>query len=68
MARTQGNRANNSGKVLEQSVVSTFKSKGFQVVKYRIWDKNRDKYGEEILLENAPFETIYGHKGNTEFC
>jgi hypothetical protein len=67
MARTQGNIANSSGNVLEQTVVSTFKAKGFEVVKYRVWDKNKDSYGTELLLENVPFQTIYGHQGNTEF-
>nr|QUV75658.1 hypothetical protein [Caulerpa lentillifera] len=59
------NRGNSSGNVLEQNVVSTFKAKGFEVVKYKFWDKN--KYGGELLLENVPFESIYGHKGYTEF-
>lgn len=67
MSRTQGNVANSSGNVLEQAVVSTFKAKGFEIIKYRLWDKNKDKYGSELLLENVPFQTIYGHKGNTEF-
>jgi hypothetical protein len=34
---------------------------------YRVWKKNPAKYAEEILLKNVPYETIYGHKGNTEF-
>lgn len=67
MARTQGNIANSSGNVLEQAVVSTFKTKGFEVVKYRDWVKNKDGFDKELLLENVPFKTIYGHNGNTEF-
>jgi hypothetical protein len=67
MARTQGNIANSSGNVLEQAVVSTFKTKGFEVVKYREWEKHPERYSHELLLENVPFETIYGHNGNTEF-
>lgn len=67
MARTQGNIANSSGNVLEQAVVSTFKTKGFEVVRYRDWEKNKEGYGQELLLENVPFTTIYGHNGNTEF-
>jgi hypothetical protein len=67
MARTQGNIANSSGNVLEQAVVSTFKTKGFEVVKYREWEKHPERYSNELLLENVPFETIYGHNGNTEF-
>ncbi len=69
MSRTQGNRANNTGKVLEQAVVSTFSVKGFNVVNYRVWEKSKDKldYGDELLLQNVPFTSIYGHSGNTEF-
>ncbi|HIE35187.1 MAG TPA: 4-diphosphocytidyl-2C-methyl-D-erythritol kinase [Campylobacterales bacterium] len=65
--RTQGNRANSSGNVLEQTVISTLKAKGFEVAKYREWEKDKDKYSKELLLKNVPFKTIYGHKGNTEF-
>lgn len=67
MARTQGNIANSSGNVLEQTVALTLKAKDFEVLKYRDWEKNKELYGKELLLENVPFETIYGHKGNTEF-
>lgn len=65
MDRPQGNIANSSGTVLEQNVVSTFKAKGFEVVKYSFWEKN--KYGGELILKNVPFESIYGHKAYTEF-
>lgn len=41
--------------------------KGFELVKFRIWEKNQEKYGKELLLENVPFTTIYEHNGNTEF-
>nr|ARR28440.1 hypothetical protein [Caulerpa okamurae] len=69
MDRTQGNIANSSGNVLEQNVISTFKTKGFEVVKYSFWNKNQNKYGgvPKGLLKNVPFESIYGHKGYTEF-
>lgn len=63
----KGALASNQGKILENTVESTFKSKGFEIVKYRTWDKNRDKYGNELLLENCPFINIYDHAGNTEF-
>lgn len=67
MPRTQGNRANSSGNVLEQTVVSTFKAKGFEVVKYRAWLSCPEQYGTELLLENVPYQNIYGHPGKTEF-
>lgn len=67
MPRTQGNIANNSGNVLEQMVISTLSAKGFEVVMYRAWIKNPSRYGSELVLKNVPYQTIYGHYGNTEF-
>lgn len=67
MATKQGGLANSSGNTLEKMVIATFESKGFQVVMYRQWVINQDKYGQELLLRNVPYETIYGHNGNTEF-
>ncbi|SMG65890.1 conserved hypothetical protein [methanotrophic bacterial endosymbiont of Bathymodiolus sp.] len=34
---------------------------------YREWVKDPDKYSSELLLKNVPYDTVYGHKGNTEF-
>lgn len=63
----QGNLANSSGNTLEQTVVATLESKGFESEMYRKWEKNPERYGRELLLRNVPFETVYGHRGNTEF-
>ncbi len=63
----KGALASNQGKILEKTVESTFRSKGFEVIKYRQWDKNHQLYSEELLLENCPFKNIYNHDGNTEF-
>jgi len=41
--------------------------KGFKLLNYWVWLKNKEKYGEELLLEYVPFTTVYEHKGNTEF-
>lgn len=59
--------ANNSGKVLEGIVESTLALKGFSPVKYRDWEQAPDLYGEELLLKNAPYTTLYEHAGTTEF-
>jgi hypothetical protein len=63
----KGAKSNVTGNQLEQAVKSVLTGKGFQLVAYRIWKKNKEKFSEELLLENVPFTTIYGHKGNTEF-
>lgn len=65
--RTQGNAANSSGNVLEQTVISTMTAKGFVSVSYSEWVKHPDAYDGELLLKNVPYDTIYGHNGKTEF-
>ena len=67
MAKKQGGLANSSGNTLERMVIATFESKGFEVEMFRNWVKKPEKYGSELLLRNVPYETIYGHNGNTEF-
>lgn len=67
MAKKQGGLANSSGNTLEKMVIATFESKGFEVEMYRKWVKQPEKYGNELVLRNVPYETIYGHNGNTEF-
>lgn len=63
----QGGLANSSGNTLEQTIVATLASKGFPVELYRQWLKAPLLYPTNILLRNVPYETIYGHRGNTEF-
>lgn len=66
-SNSQGSLASRQGKILEDTVEATFRAKGFEVVNYRIWHKNPQKYTDELLLKNCPFTTIYKHHGNTEF-
>jgi len=64
---SQGGFANDAGGTLEGTVISTLGKKGFEVVPYSKWVKKPDKFGNELLLRNVPFTTIYGHPGKTEF-
>ena len=64
---TQGGQANKTGNVLEQLVVGTLTVHGFNLVKYSEYIKNKGKYGTELLLRNVPYETLYNHRGYTEF-
>jgi hypothetical protein len=66
-SRTQGNQANQTGNQLEGVISYTFKNKGFEVLMYRQWSKNPGVHSSDLLLKNVPYNTIYGHKGNTEF-
>lgn len=63
----KGTKSNVTGNQLEVAVKTVLTGKGFEVVNYRLWEKQKEKFGEELLLENVPFTTIYGHRGNTEF-
>jgi hypothetical protein len=63
----KGTKSNITGNQLEVAVKTVLTGKGFELINYRVWDKNKENYGEELLLENVPFTTVYEHKGNTEF-
>lgn len=67
MTTTQGGHANKTGSVLENLVVGTITTHGFLVVSYKDYMKNPVKFGEELLLRNVPYTTLYGTKGRTEF-
>lgn len=64
---SQGGKANRYGHTLENIISSILQNKGFNILKYSEYNKNPSKFGEEVLLIDAPYETIYGHKGKTEF-
>lgn len=63
----KGTKSNISGNQLEVAVKTVLCGKGFELVKYKNWHNNKEKYGTELLVENVPFTTVYGHKGKTEF-
>lgn len=66
-AMKQGSLATGSGNTLEQTVTGTLLSKGFILINYREYIKNGKKCGEELLIKNVPYRTIYNHHGKTEF-
>lgn len=65
--KKQGALANIGGNLLEKTVQEIFLSKGFQLVKYNEWKDRLDLFGKELLLTNAPYTSVYGHRGTTEF-
>jgi hypothetical protein len=60
-------RTTRSGNVLERTVKEVLAANGFEIHRYLDWKKNPEKYGTELLLTNVPYETIYKHRGKTEF-
>ena len=63
----QGRTANIQGRTLESAIINIMSQKGFDVVPYRDWEKRPGQYSGELLLKNVPYETLYGHRGSTEF-
>lgn len=64
---TPGGYANAAGGTLESMVTTVLQGKGFAVVPWRQYLKSPGQYGDELLLRNVPYQTIYGHPGKTEF-
>ena len=46
-----GSYAVNSGRILEGIVENTLMTKGFRVVTYKEWIKNKQSYGDELLIK-----------------
>lgn len=46
---------------------SVCREHGFTVVRYSKWIRHPERYGDELLLENVPYRTIYRGTGRTEF-
>ncbi|HPZ09006.1 MAG TPA: 4-diphosphocytidyl-2C-methyl-D-erythritol kinase [Candidatus Eremiobacteraeota bacterium] len=63
----QGSLATSSGNTLEKTVTATLLSKGFTLIGYRDYVKNKKNCGHELLIKNVPYKTIYNHPGKTEF-
>ena len=60
-------KASITGNILEKQVQNLFLEKGFEIVMYSKWSKNKENYGHELLLKHVPYESIYNHRGYTEF-
>ena len=59
--------ATSSGKVLESMVEAAVCAKGLKKVNYSRWIINKESYGEELLIKNIPYTSIYTHESKTEF-
>ena len=61
-----GSEAVSNGQTLEKVIASAFVSKGFKEQSFKSWSKTGEQEGR-FLLKNAPFRTLYGTSGKTEF-
>lgn len=62
-----GRRANRQGAALEGMVEDYMRRRGYVVVPSSEYQKNPARYGSRVLETNVPFQSIYGHRGRTEF-
>lgn len=66
---SQGAKANLNGKIFEEICTPIFRNHGFEVLSHVEFNK-REKANtlpSKYVIKDAPFITIYGHKGKTEF-
>lgn len=62
-----GKTAKKNGKIFEDTLIPIFKNHGYEIYQNNELKKiNTDNINKYIVL-NAPYETIYNHKGKTEF-
>lgn len=45
----KGTKSNISGNQLEKAVRTVLIGKGFEPVKYRVWEKKKENYGEDCF-------------------
>lgn len=55
------------GQSLERIIETTLSSRGFAPVRHRDWVADPASHPEHVLLLDAPYTTIYGGRGRTEF-
>lgn len=66
MAKSQGTKANESGKILEQQVTNALVLKGFEAIDYKTWIRlSLAKQRGRKLISNAPYTSIYSSIGET---
>ena len=66
MAKSQGAKANESGKILEQQVTNALVLRGFETIDYKMWMGllSAEQRGRK-LISNAPYTSIYSSIGET---
>lgn len=62
-------KAHFSGTLAEASIEGMLRSLGFTVARYSYWEKHREDFEgtRRLVLKNAPYRSIYGHKARMEF-
>lgn len=67
MVISQGAQANLNGKVFENMMLPLFQANGFKVFRQAELKKVKTPNISRYVIRNAPYTTIYGEVGRTEF-
>lgn len=62
-----GARAVTNGQALERLIESAIVARDFTAVSHADWAAKPSAYPTDVLVKNAPFTTVYGSQGHTEF-
>lgn len=63
----QGKRAALNGRGFEEAIVSTLAGRGFRPVRHQDWQEHKDENGGELLILDAPYQSIYGRPSRSQF-
>lgn len=66
MAVSKGKKANRHGHILKNKLEDLFEEQGYMVVPHSVY-KKKSNLPNKLVVKNFPFQSIYGHKGRTDF-
>lgn len=66
---SQGTKANKNGNLIEKQCELAFRSCGIEIIAFKQVEllKKQNLLPSIYIVRNAPFTSIYGHRGKTEF-
>lgn len=64
---TQGQRATLNGRGFDEAIASTLAGRGFKAVRHKDWQGHEEEYGGEVLILDAPYQSIYGRPSRSQF-
>lgn len=66
MAETQRKNANRHGHILKNRLERLFEENGYRVVPHGVYKKSGN-LPDRLVVKNFPFQSIYEHRGRTDF-
>lgn len=66
MEGTKGKKANRHGHILKNKLEALFRENGYMVVPHGVYKKSGN-LPDKVVVKNFPFQSIYEHRGKTDF-